>query len=103
MSLLYSHFPKMSLQFANFYRSVFSCKVLRPFAFYFFEVQSAVLVFSSWQGENLLLAVIFKKGREELLQKVFLQNRKSCVWIRHLLLVRPRKLISVNFKFLYSM
>ena len=34
---------------------------------------------------------------------VSLQNRKSCVCVKYLILVRPRKLIAVNFTFLYSM
>ena len=42
------------------------------------------------------LVVIFNKGREETFA-VFLQKRKSCVCIRYLTLVRPRKLIPVNF------
>ena len=50
-----SDFSKKSLQFANFYHSVFRCKVLRPFVFYWFEVQSTVLASSSSQGGNMLI------------------------------------------------
>ena len=46
------------------------------------------------------IVVIFNKGKEETFA-VFLQNRKSCVYIKHLTLVQPRKLIPVNFAFLY--
>ena len=38
-----------------FYCLVFRCKVLRPFKFYLFEVQSIVLVYSSSPGENVLI------------------------------------------------
>ena len=47
------------------------------------------------------LVVIFNKGREEHFA-VSLQNRKDCVCIKYLILVRPRKLIAVNFTLLYS-
>ena len=46
------------------------------------------------------LVVIFNKGREETFA-IFLQNGKSCVCIKYLTLVLPRKLIPVNFAFLY--
>ena len=36
-----------------FYHFAFRCKVLRPFKFYFFEVQSTVLVYFFLQRENL--------------------------------------------------
>ena len=38
-----------------FHRSVFRCKVLRPFVFYLSDVQSTVLISSSLQGENVLI------------------------------------------------
>ena len=72
---------------------------MRPFAFYFFEVQYTLLVSSSLQGEDLCW---FDKGKEETFA-VSLQNRKSCVCIKYLTLARPRKLIAENFTFLYSM
>ena len=102
MLLLYSHFSRNSLQFANFYRSVFRCKVLRPFVFYLFEVQSTELVSSSEQGESVDLVVIFNKGREETFA-VFLQNRKSCVYIRYLFRDSTTKVNSREFCVLYSM
>ena len=46
------------------------------------------------------LEVNFNKGREET--AVSLQNRKNCVYIKCLTLVRPRKLVPINFAFLYS-
>ena len=79
MLLLYSHFSKKSLQFANFYHSVFRCKILRPFD----------------------LAVTLDKGREETFA-VSLQNRKSCIFIKYLTLFRPRP-VNFVFYFLYSM
>ena len=48
-------FRKSLCKLQIFYRSVFRCKVLRPFKFYLFEVQSTVLVSSSSQGENVLI------------------------------------------------
>ena len=47
------------------------------------------------------LVVIFNKGREETFA-VSLQNGKTCVCIKYLTLVRQRKLIAINFTFLYS-
>ena len=38
-----------------FYLPVFRCKVLRPFVFYLFEVQSTVSASSSLQRENVLI------------------------------------------------
>ena len=96
MLLLYSHFSRNYLQFANFYRLVFRCKVLRPFVFYLFEVQSTELVSSSEQGESVDLVVIFNKGREETFA-VFLQNRKSCVYIRYLFRDSTTKVNSREF------
>ena len=72
-----------------FYRSLFKCKVLRPFIFYLFEVQSTVLVSSFLQEKKCVdLIVIFSKGRKEGFA-VSLQNRKSCVYIKYLTLIRP--------------
>ena len=62
-----------------------------------FEVQSTVLVSSSSQGGKCVdLGVVFNKGREETLA-VSLQNRKPCVCIKYLTLVRQQKLIAVFF------
>ena len=44
------------------------------------------------RGEYVDLVVIFSKGKEETFM-VSLQNCKSCVCIKYLTLVRPRKLI----------
>ena len=85
-------FRKCLCNFQIFKRSVFRWMVLRPFVFYLFEVQSTVLVSSPPQGEK---EVIFNFA-------VSLQNGKGCVCIKYLTLVRPRKLIPVNFVFLYS-
>ena len=100
-------FEKLCCFFINifrksFYRSVFRCKVLRPFVFYLFEVQSTVLVPSSSQGEKGLIWQLFltREGQNIL---VPLQNRKNCVCIKYLMLVGPLKLIAVNFTFLHSM
>ena len=48
-------FSKKVCNFKTFYRLVFKCKVLRPFVFYLFEVQSTVLVSYSPPGENVLI------------------------------------------------
>ena len=48
------------------------------------------------------LVVTFNKGKEETFA-ASLQNCKSYICIKYLKLVRPRKLIPVNFLFLYSM
>ena len=106
MLLLYSHFSKKSLQFPNvFYRSVFRCKVLRLFVFYLFEVRSTVTASSSSQRENVLIQYLFltREGKKLLryLYKIT-KNHKSCVCIKYLTLVRPRKLIPVNFAFICS-
>ena len=95
-------FRKSPCNLQIFHLSVFRCKVLRPFAFYLFEVQSTVLV-SFFAGRKCVdLVVIFNKGREETFA-VSLQNSKTCVCIKYLTLVRPPKLIAVNFTLLYSM
>ena len=44
------------------------------------------------------LIVIFSKGRKEGFA-VSLQNRKSCVYIKYLTLIRPWKLIAMNLIF----
>ena len=91
---------------SNFYRSVFRCKVLRLFVFYLFEVQSTVTVSSSSQRENVLIQYLFlTREGEKLLRYLYkiTKNQKSCVCIKYLTLVRPRKLISVNLAFLYPM
>ena len=46
-------FRKSLCNLQIFYRSVFRCKVLRPFVLYLFEVQSTVLVPFSSEGEAL--------------------------------------------------
>ena len=86
-----------------FYRLLFRSRILRPFAFYLFEVQSTVLIIFFFAGRKCVdLVVIFNKGREETFA-VSLQNRKTYVCMKYLTLVRPRKLTAVNFTFLYSM
>ena len=94
-------FRKSLCNLQMFYHWVFKCKVLRPFVFYLFEVQSTVLVSSSSQGENVLIQQLFLTREETF--SVSAQNRKSCVCIKYLTLVRPQKLIPVNFAFLCSM
>ena len=83
-----------------FYLSVYRSKILRPFLFYLLEVQSTVFVSSPSQRERdcIDLVVIFNKRREETFA-VSLQNRKSYVCIKYSTLVRPRKLIAMNFTF----
>ena len=100
MLLLYSHYFKKSFQFENFYRSVFRRKILKPL-FVWSSIHSIGIFF--FAGRKYVdLVVIFNKGSEETFV-VFLQNRKSCVCVRYLILVWPRKLIPVNFPFLYSL
>ena len=61
------------------------------------------IVISFFTGRKCVdMVVTFNKGREKTFA-VSLQNRKSCICIKYLTLVRPRKLIPVNFEFLYSM
>ena len=93
-------FRKSLLAICKFFSSVFRCKVLRPFAFYLFDVQSTGLLSPSSQGENVLIQQLFFTRRETF--AVSLQNRKNCVCIKYLTLIRPRKLIVVSFSFLYS-
>ena len=81
--------------------SVFRCDVLRPFLFYLFEVQSTVLVSSSSQRRKCVdLAVIFNKGRNFC--GIFTKLQRPSL-LKILTLVQSRKLIAVNFTFLYSM
>ena len=91
-------FSKKVYDLQIFYHLVFRCKVLRPAVFYLFEVQSAVLASSSQGGGCVDLVVIFNKGREETFM-ASLQNCKSCVCIKYLTLVRPRKLIPWILRF----
>ena len=61
------------------------------------------IVISFFTGRKCVdMVVTFNKGREKTFA-VSLQNRKSCICIIYLTLVQPRKLIPVNFEFLYSM
>ena len=53
------------------------------------------------KGKMCYLVVIFNKRRKET-SAVSLQNGGSCVYIKYLTLVWPRKLIAMNFTFLYS-
>ena len=99
--ILYSIFRKGLCNLQIFYRSVFRSKVLRPFVFFF--VWSSVHIngiFFIARRKCVDLVVIFHQGRDETFA-VSLQNRKSCFCIKYLTLVRPRKLIVVNFTFLY--
>ena len=86
MLLLYSHFSKKYLQFANF--------LPLGVGIWYLGVSIGIFFFAGRKCVDLV--VIFNKGREETFA-VFLQKRKSCVCIRYLTLVRPRKLIPVNF------
>ena len=84
-----------------FYRLLCRCEVLRPFVYYLFEVQCTVLVaiFFFAGGKCVDLVVIFNQRRKET-SAVSLQNGGSCVCIKYLILVWPRKLIAINFTFL---
>ena len=93
MLLLYSHFFKKSLQFANFLRSFFTD------LFYFICLKFNPQYWYLLRREKIIdLVVIFK----EQSFAVSLQNRKSRVRIKYLTLVRAQKLIAMNFTFLYS-
>ena len=71
-----------------------------------FEIFSTSFVWSSIHSISIFffgiflvdLVIIFNKGREQTFE-VSLQNRKTCVCIKYLILVRPRKSIAVNFIF----
>ena len=66
MLLLYSHFLKKSLQFANFYRLLLRCKVLRFFVFLFVwsSIHSIGILF--FAGRKYVgLVVVSNKEREE--------------------------------------
>ena len=88
MLLLYSHFSKKYLQFANF--------LPLGVGIWYLGVSIGIFFFAGRKCVDLV--VIFNKGREETFT-VFLQNRKSYVSIKYLTLLRPRKLIPVNFAF----
>ena len=98
---LFAFFEKV-FAICNFFNwSVFRCDVLRPFLFYLFEVQSTVLVSSSSQRRKCVdLAVIFNKGRNFC--GIFTKLQRLSLH-KILTLVQSRKLIAVNFTFLYSM
>ena len=91
MLLLYSHFSKKYLQFANF--------LPLGVGIWYLGVSIGIFFFAGRKCVDLV--VIFNKGREEHFA-VSLQNRKDCVCIKYLILVQPRKLIAVNFTLLYS-
>ena len=61
-----------------FYRSVFRCKVLRPFVFYLFEVQSLVLVSYSPPGENVLVQKLFLTRKGKKLCDIVAKSQKLC-------------------------
>ena len=82
MLLLYSHFSKKYLQFANF--------LPLGVGIWYLGVSIGIFFFAGRKCVDLV--VIFNKGREET-SVVFLNNCKSCVCIKYLTLVRPRKLI----------
>ena len=95
MLLLYSQFLKKSLQFAIFF--IARCLDFETFCILFvWSLIHSIGIFFFAGRKCVDLVVIFNKGREETFA-VFLQKRKSCVCIRYLTLVRPRKLIPVNF------
>ena len=94
-------FHAVSLQFAIFF--TIRCLDVRSqdlLYFHLFEVLSIVLVSSSLQGRECVgLAVFFNKEGEETFA-VSLQNCKSFACLKYLTLVRPLKLIALNFTFL---
>ena len=97
---LFTSFEKAFAIRKFFYCLLFRCKVLSPFVFYLFEIQSTVLASSFFAGRRGVYLVIFNKGRKESFAGT-LQNCKTCVWIKYLTLIRPRKLIAMNFALLY--
>ena len=80
-----------------FYRSVFRYKALRPFVLFVWISVHSIRIFFLL-GKKVDLVVIFNKGRKESFA-VSLQNRRSCVCIKHLTLVLPRNLVATNFTF----
>ena len=93
-------FFKKSLQFAIFFTA--RCLDVRfCILFVWSSIHSIAIFFFAGLKLGDLVAV-FNKGRGETFA-VSWQNRKSCVCIKYLTLVRRRKLTPVNFSFLYSM
>ena len=84
MLLLYSHFSIETFCFLFVWSTIHSIGI-----FFFAERKCVDLV------------VIFKKGSEETFA-VSLQIHKTCLWIKYLTLVRPGKLIAVNFTFFFT-
>ena len=79
-----------------FYHLVFRCKVLRPFVFYLFEVQSTVLASSSSQGEKegVLIQLLFltREGKGRNFYDIFIKLQKLFAK-KYLILARSGKLI----------
>ena len=100
---LFTFFKKVFTD-CEFYILVFRCKVLGPFISIFIccnSIQSIGIFF--FAGRKCFdLVITSNKERQETFA-IYLQNRKSCVCIKHLALVQPLKLIAVKFTFLYSM
>ena len=71
-----------------------------------FKTSLILFVLSSIQSIGIFFARIKLLIQQLFLREetfaVFLQNRKSCICIKYLTLVRPQKLIAMNFTFLYS-
>ena len=83
MLLLYSHFSKKYLQFANF--------LPLGVGIWYLGVSIGIFFFAGRKCVDLV--VIFNKGREETLTLIITKSQKLC-----LTLVRPRKLIATYFK-----
>ena len=85
-----------------FYRSVFRCKVLKPFVILFAwsSIHGIDIFFFVWK-KYLDLVVISNKARGRNFCSMFTKSQKLCLH-KYLTLVWPLKLIALNFTFLYS-
>ena len=85
---IFNFFTAYCLGFRFWGLCCFICLKFNPFN------QSSIRIFFPPERKCVDLEVIFNKGREETFE--------SCVCIKYLALVRPQKLIPMNFASLYS-
>ena len=78
---LFTFFWKSLSNLQIFYRLVFRCKVLRPFIFYLFEVQTQYWYLLLCREKMCWSSSYFYQGEETF--AVSLQNHKSCVCIKY--------------------
>ena len=95
---LYSHFPKKSIICKFFTTWCFDVRFWDLLYFICLKFNPQYWHLLRRGGGCVDLVVIFNKGREETFM-ASLQNCKSCVCIKYLTLVRPRKLIPWILRF----